>query len=82
MKLYGHSREAADKVGLHPLWLAYQFHKTEALHDLLPQDAQLHLCQAIAHAAVYTETERAVVTGVANKLLGPAGPYPTPLELQ
>jgi hypothetical protein len=57
MKFYWKTLNAAHEVGLYSLRLTYKFNKTEALHDLLPQNAQLHFRQAIAHATMDAKAE-------------------------
>src|SRR5512135_2216736 len=52
---------AEHEVGRHAFRLADDVDARETLHDLLPQDAQLHLRDAVAHAAVDAETERDVM---------------------
>ena len=61
------------EVRFYPLRFAHNLHVAEALHDLLPQYAQLHLRQAVAHAAVYAETEGYMVAGIGavdDKVIG------------
>ena len=54
-----------NEAGYDPLWLSDHFDALEALQNLLPQDAQLHLGQAVAHAAMNAKTEGDVVAGSA-----------------
>jgi hypothetical protein len=52
-----HRRNPVHKAGKNPLRLFHQLDEREALHDLLPEDCQLQLRQAIAHATMNAEPE-------------------------
>ena len=55
---------ASDKVRMYALLRPNHLDMAEAIHNLLPQDAQLHLGQAIAHAAMNPKPKGNVMTGV------------------
>src|SRR5512135_1324503 len=52
---------AEHEVRRNALRFADDIDPREALHDFLPQDAQLHLRHAISHAAMDAEAERDVM---------------------
>ena len=57
MQSNGHVLDPPDEVVGQALDLANDFDPVEALHDLFPQHAQLHLRQPVTHAAMHAETE-------------------------
>jgi Rrf2 family transcriptional regulator, nitric oxide-sensitive transcriptional repressor len=64
VQTHGQIGDAADEVVGQPLRFARRLHPVEALLDLLPQHAQLHLGQPVAHAAMDAVAERHVLSGV------------------
>ena len=60
----GKIRDAVDEAREQVLRLANQFHLAESAHDFFPDDAQLHLCEAVAEAAVDAEAEGQMLAGV------------------
>ena len=59
-----HLGVATDEVGLEIVRLPQHLDVVEPRQQLLPQDAELHLRQPAAHAAVHADAEREMVTGV------------------
>ena len=49
---------------IEPLLRTHDFHHPEARQDFLPENSELHLGQAIAHAAVDAEAEGQVVARI------------------
>ena len=56
--------DAANEVGFKPCLFANDLNPTEAVHDLFPNNAKLHLCESIAHAPMDAKAEGHVVPGV------------------
>ena len=56
--------DSPNEVGFEPCFLANDLDPTEAFHNLLPDNAKLHLCESVAHAAMDPEAEGHVVSGV------------------
>src|SRR5258708_3049228 len=52
-----HRLVALDEIGAHAPGLAHHFDAREAPEDFLPHHPQLHLGEALAHAAVDAEAE-------------------------
>ena len=61
MQPHGQTRITLDEVRAHARRFADHFDFVEAFHDLFPDHAQLHLREAVAHAAVNAEAERQVM---------------------
>ena len=55
---------AFHEARLHSYRVASHLDVLEALHDLFPDNAKLHLGKTVAHTTVNAESERDVVTGV------------------
>ena len=64
MEGYGHGCITTHKAGLNPLYLADDFYKTKALHDLFPQHPKLHLGQSVTHAAMQTKPKGQMVARI------------------
>jgi len=58
MNANGKLRKALHEVRPYADRFSYDFDVAEALHDLLPEDAQLHLRESTAHAEVLSPAER------------------------
>ena len=59
-----HPRVALHESTGRERWLVQHFDMAEAFHDFLPEDLQLQFGQTVADAAVDTEAERDVPTGI------------------
>src|SRR6185437_8344718 len=71
---YRYLGDAEYKIGHQPFRFADHIDAREALEDLFPQDAQLHLGDAIAHAAMNAEAKRNMMAGpvaVDAEFIGP-----------
>jgi len=64
MQPHGHILDATNKVIGQPLHIADHLDMVKPLHDFLPENAQLHLRQPIAHTTMHTEAEGYVGPGI------------------
>ncbi len=58
--------DAANKVGFKPCLFANDLHPAEAVHNLFPNNAKLHLCESVAHAPMNAKAEGYVVSRVSS----------------
>ena len=56
--------DAANEVGFESCLFAKDLHPTEAIHNLLPDNAKLHLSESVAHAPMDAKAEGHVVSRV------------------
>ena len=48
---------AFHKAGVNPFWLPDDLNRVEALHDLFPQNTQLHLRKTVTHTTMKTKAK-------------------------